>query len=143
MSPHRSFIVPLVIASIAILGCEAFSPRPSLLVARTGSTFHPFELQATAGGGKKSKESTNQESSRIGTNKLSAARKKQLGVAEDEDEYDLSMALNNNTDSFITKAIAGSLIVVMIALLVVGVVIPATTDYGEGVCNPILTAGRC
>jgi hypothetical protein len=35
------------------------------------------------------------------------------------------------------------LIATIFALLVVGVIIPSLTDYGEGVCNPILTAGRC
>ena len=65
------------------------------------------------------------------------------GKDDDEDEYDLYFALDQNTDPLITKLIAGSLIVALLALLVVGVVIPSTTDYGEGVCNPILTGGRC
>ena len=64
-------------------------------------------------------------------------------MSDDEDEYDLGVALNANTDPLITKIIAGSLIVVIIALLVVGLIIPLTTDYGDGVCNPALTAGRC
>lgn len=75
--------------------------------------------------------------------KLSDKRKKELGVAEDEDEYDLSQALNANTDPLITKLIAGSLIVVVIGLLVVAVVIPLTSDSGDGLCNPILNSGRC
>lgn len=75
--------------------------------------------------------------------KLSDKRRKELGVADDEDEYDLGKALDTNTDPLITKIIAGSLILVIIGLLVAGVIIPSTTDYGEGVCNPILTAGRC
>ena len=75
--------------------------------------------------------------------KISQERRKQLGINEDEDEYDLDFALDNNTDPLISKIIAGSLIVVIIALLTVGVIIPYTTDYGEGVCNPILNAGRC
>jgi hypothetical protein len=29
------------------------------------------------------------------------------------------------------------------SLLIYGIVIPATTDYGEGVCNTLLTGGRC
>ena len=75
--------------------------------------------------------------------KISQERRRQLGINDDEDEYDLGFALNNNTDPLISKIIAGSLIVVIIALLVVGVIIPLTTDYGEGVCNPALNAGRC
>jgi len=74
---------------------------------------------------------------------ISDKRRKELGLGEQDDEYDLEMALNNNTDPLITKIIAGSFILVMVSLLVVGLVIPYTTDYGEGVCNPLLTAGRC
>ena len=75
--------------------------------------------------------------------RFSEERKKQLGIVEGDDEYDLGMALENNTDPLISKIIAGSFILVMISLLVVGVVVPLTTDYGEGVCNPIVNAGRC
>jgi hypothetical protein len=76
--------------------------------------------------------------------KLSDKRKKELGVAEDEDEYDLSKALDANTDPLITKIIAGSLILVIIGLLVVAVIVPLTTDYNDsGLCNPIVNAGRC
>lgn len=75
--------------------------------------------------------------------KISQERRKQLGISDDEDEYDLGVALNANTDTTISKLVAGSFIVVMIALLVVGVVIPMTTDYGDGLCNPVLNAGRC
>jgi hypothetical protein len=75
--------------------------------------------------------------------KMTDARRRKLGIADDEDEYDLEFALENNTDPFITKVISGSLIVAILGLLIAGVVIPATTDYGEGVCNTILTGGRC
>jgi hypothetical protein len=126
------------------------------------------------------------------TNSMTADRRKKLGIADNEDEYDLEMALDNNTDPIITKIIAGryvlqcivshckadipventvsylagflsllytyltffvffsilvlryqSLIISILTLLVFGIVIPATTDYGEGVCNPLLTGGRC
>ena len=75
--------------------------------------------------------------------KISNDRREQLGIGDDEDEYDLGVALNTNTDPLITKIIAGSFILVVIGLLTVGVIIPATADYGDGVCNPLLTAGRC
>jgi hypothetical protein len=75
--------------------------------------------------------------------KISQERRQQLGIADDEDEYDLDVALSSNTDPLISKIIAGSLIVVLLGLLVVGVVIPSLTDYGDYVCNPIKTAGRC
>lgn len=75
-------------------------------------------------------------------NEISAARKQQLGIVN-EREYDLDLALERNTDPLITKIIAGSFILVVIGLLVAGIVVPSLTDYGEGVCNPIRTAGRC
>jgi len=78
-----------------------------------------------------------------GNDKISAQRRKQLGIADDEDEYDLGFALEQNTDDTISKIVAGSFIFIMIALLIVGVVLPSTTDYGEGICNPIQNAGRC
>ena len=77
------------------------------------------------------------------TNKMTSKRRNQLGIADDEDEYDLEKALENNTDPFISKLVAGSLIVVLLGLLIVGVIVPSLTDYGEGVCSPIQNAGRC
>jgi hypothetical protein len=77
------------------------------------------------------------------TSKITSQRRNQLGIADDEDEYDLDKALENNTDPFISKLVAGSLIVVLLGLLIVGVVIPSLTDYGEGVCSPIQNGGRC
>lgn len=52
-------------------------------------------------------------------------------------------ALEQNTDPVITKVVAGSFILVMIALLVYGVVIPSLAEYDEGICSPIQNAGRC
>lgn len=83
------------------------------------------------------------ESSLTKLHALTKKRRQQLGVDDTEDEYDLDVALENNTDPLISKIVAGSLILTMIALLIVGLVIPLTTDYGEGVCNPLLTGGRC
>jgi len=80
---------------------------------------------------------------KAGGDKISKKRRDQLGISDDEDEYDLGMALDRNTDPFITKVIAGSFILVLLALLVVGVIEPSLTDYGEGVCNPIRSAGKC
>ena len=85
----------------------------------------------------------NDEDEYIDGKKMTKARRKKLGVNDDEEEYDLEMALDNSTDPLITKIIAGSLILSIMALLIVGLVIPATTDFGEGVCNPLLTGGRC
>lgn len=78
-----------------------------------------------------------------GERKISQKRRDQLGIADDEEEYDLGFALEQNTDPLISKIIAGSLILVIISLLVAGVVIPSLTDYGEGVCSPIQHGGRC
>ena len=84
-----------------------------------------------------------QPAAKAPTNKITSQRRNQLGIADDEDEYDLDKALENNTDPFISKLVAGSLIVVLLGLLIVGVVIPSLTDYGEGVCSPIQNGGRC
>lgn len=78
-----------------------------------------------------------------GGNQMTSARRKKLGISDDEDEYDLDKALDANTDPLITKIIAGSLIVAILGLLVVGVIVPSLTDYGEGVCSPIQNGGRC
>jgi hypothetical protein len=75
--------------------------------------------------------------------KLSPQRRQKLGIADDEDEYDLDRALENNTDPLISKIVAGSLILVILGLLIVGVIVPSLTDYGEGVCSPIQNGGRC
>mmetsp|Transcript_7338 Transcript_7338/g.10703 ORF Transcript_7338/g.10703 Transcript_7338/m.10703 type:complete len:160 (+) Transcript_7338:18-497(+) len=74
---------------------------------------------------------------------ISKKRRDQLGISDNEREYDLDLALERNTDPLITKIIAGSFILVVMALLVAGIVVPSLTDYGEGVCNPITTGGRC
>ena len=78
-----------------------------------------------------------------GGNKMTSERRQKLGISEDEDEYDLYKALENNTDPFITKVIAGSLIIAIVGLLIVGVIVPSLTDYGDGVCSPIQSGGRC
>lgn len=78
-----------------------------------------------------------------GNKQISNERRKQLGLPDDADEYDLDKALENNTDPLITKIIAGSFIITIIALLVVGVIIPYTTIYDDGICNPIANGGRC
>jgi hypothetical protein len=75
--------------------------------------------------------------------RISQKRRKQLGINDDEEEYDLEFALKNNTDPLITKVVAGSLILAIFALLVVGVIVPSLTDYGDGVCSPIQNGGRC
>jgi hypothetical protein len=87
--------------------------------------------------------SSSSSSSLYANKKISKERRKQLGILDSEDEYDLDVALDANTDPLITKIIAGSLIVTIIALLVVAVIIPFTTTYDEGICNPILNGGRC
>ena len=61
-------------------------------------------------------------SSSFSLHMIDQKRKNQLGISDDEDEYDLYRALDVNTDKGITKIVAGSFILVMIALLVVGLV---------------------
>jgi hypothetical protein len=88
------------------------------------------------------KSNQNKDVIKTTPSEISQARKKQLGIV-DEREYDLDLALERNTDPLITKIVAGSFILVVIGLLVAGIIVPSFTDYGEGVCNPIRTAGRC
>jgi hypothetical protein len=133
---NRSFnFLTLVLAAVCMLGdTEAFAPRP----VTTTSTRNLLSLQA-----KPKQEYRKIKDNDVPNPKMTAARRKKLGLPDDADEYDLELALANNTDPFISKVIAGSLILAIFGLLVAGVIIPATTDYGEGVCNPILTGGRC
>jgi hypothetical protein len=127
--------LPLLLLAVAISMAsfgvsEAFAPRTPIISRET--TFLLAKRTAR-------KINDNEVPNR----KISNIRRKQLGIADDEDEYDLDIALDMSTDPFITKVIAGSLILAITALLVAGIVIPATTDYGEGVCNALLTGGRC
>ena len=88
------------------------------------------------GGGGNNQNPNSQDQRRApGGEKISKERRAQLGINADEDEYDLYYALDQNTDPIITKVIAGSFILVMIALLVYAVVIPSLTVYDEGVCR--------
>ncbi|KAG7374178.1 hypothetical protein IV203_013273 [Nitzschia inconspicua] len=114
-----------------------------LLLSSTGEGFSMGMLRALTPTTRTSLAATprNKQSSKV--QKITSKRRKELGINDDEDEYDLEMALDNNTDPIITKIIAGSLIVSIMSLLIYGIVIPATTDYGEGVCNTLLTGGRC
>jgi len=84
------------------------------------------------GGGNNNQKPNDQQP---GGDKISQQRRRQLGINPDEDEYDLGFALEQNTDPVITKVIAGSFILVMIALLVYAVVIPSLTVYDEGICR--------
>ncbi|KAG7349612.1 hypothetical protein IV203_012209 [Nitzschia inconspicua] len=114
-----------------------------LLLSSTGEGFSMGMLRTLTPTTRTSLAATprNKQSSKV--QKITSKRRKELGINDDEDEYDLEMALDNNTDPIITKIIAGSLIVSIMSLLIYGIVIPATTDYGEGVCNTLLTGGRC
>ncbi|OEU21805.1 hypothetical protein FRACYDRAFT_178083 [Fragilariopsis cylindrus CCMP1102] len=95
------------------------------------------------GRGNKNDDVDKEEKQFIPGKKINIAQRKKLGMNDDEEEYDLNVALENSTDPFISKLIAGSLIVSIFSLLIYAIVIPATTDYGEGVCNALLTGGRC
>lgn len=132
----RGFHAPTVMHPIARFVHPSVAEQLSLQTTKTTTT----SLEMVFGGGNKK---TKDEETFIPGKKMNVARRKKLGVNDDEEEYDLEMALDNSTDPFITKVIAGSLIVSILALLIVAIVIPATTDYGEGVCNPLLTGGRC
>jgi len=121
--------------------CTAFAP-PAVQVGTFLKSKHASGkiLMPLNAWGQKKKESQDREPLK---SEISEKRRKQLGISENEREYDLGVALETNTDPLITKIIAGSFILVVIALLVAGIVIPSMTDYGEGVCNPITSGGRC
>jgi hypothetical protein len=127
---NRSFnFLALVLAAACMLGdTEAFAPRPV-----TASSRNPVSLQAC----RKIKDDD------VPNPEFTANQRKKLGLPDDADEHDLGVAPENNADPFISKVVAGSLMLAILGLLVAGVIIPATTDYGEGVCNTILTGGRC
>jgi predicted RND superfamily exporter protein len=126
--PVMHFLSPFLLFGMMISFVVSFSLQPSCFDFRDSlSSYHNDQRCASS----------------VLLARLSDKRKKELGVADDEDEYDLSQALNANTDPLITKLIAGSLIVVVIGLLVVAVIIPLTSDTGDGLCNPILNSGRC
>ena len=104
------------------------SAQPRLVLLSAG-----FFGGGGGGGGGNNKK--NDQERVPGGEKISKERRAQLGINADEDEYDLYFALDQNTDPVITKVIAGSFILVMIALLVYAVVIPSLTVYDEGICR--------
>jgi hypothetical protein len=135
-------ICALMIGSQQAPKVASFAPGTTktlnwLLINDPSMTSHRFvTLNAW---GQKNKDTKAEEPLK---SEISEKRKKQLGIV-DEREYDLDVALATNTDPLITKVIAGSFILVVMALLIAGIVVPSLTDYGEGVCNPIRSAGRC
>ena len=127
----------LVLLALAAGSASGFAPPSS--PARGAATTSSLPGFFGGGGGKGDRDGPPPP----GGKRINNARREQLGIADDEDEYDLGAALDANTDPFITKVIAGSFIVALAALLVVGVVVPSITDYGDGVCSPIQNGGRC
>jgi hypothetical protein len=114
--------VILIVFCVLLTATTAYSPAHSrlILASRTARTLPVF-----------------------GSRKYSEQRRKKMGLGDgDDEEYDLDVALSQNTDSTITKVIAGSFILTIFALLYVGIIQPALNPV-EGVCNPILTQGRC
>ena len=103
---------------LAILLLLPFLPLLHAFVPSHGGTHHATAM--TIQNGRQSQSST--QSFKFKLHMIDQKRRNELGISDDEDEYDLDVALKNNTDPFITKVIAGSFILVMIALLVVGLV---------------------
>lgn len=148
-------ITMVVFVTISSTSCQGFSviqsqssrthpqqqqPQRIVVVSAPSSSSSSLEMIF----GRENKNDVDKEEKQfIPGKKMNVARRKKLGVNDDEEEYDLNVALENSTDPFISKLIAGSLIVSIFSLLIYAIVIPATTDYGEGVCNALLTGGRC
>mmetsp|Transcript_22869 Transcript_22869/g.51837 ORF Transcript_22869/g.51837 Transcript_22869/m.51837 type:complete len:117 (-) Transcript_22869:397-747(-) len=112
----------VLILAFCVITCSGFAPSNRL---------------------QQSKVQRYEEHSAVTLRMINQQRRNQLGIGEDEDEYDLDEALRVNTDDTISKIVAGSFIAVMIALLYFGLIQPQLTDYGEGVCSPIQNGGRC
>jgi hypothetical protein len=72
-------------------------------------------------------------------------RRDQLGLGAEDDEYDLQMALDNNTDRTIVKIVAAAAFVSIVGGLVVGVLLPLLdgSQASEGFCVPAQNGGRC
>ena len=129
----NGFVAPKNMVGSTMHGAPPFSPAAQSRPASTQPSLVVLSAGFFGGGGGNNKK--NNEKRAPGGEKISQERRKQLGINADEDEYDLYYALDQNTDPIITKVIAGSFILVMIALLVYGVVIPSLTVYDEGVCR--------
>jgi hypothetical protein len=154
---YSTIFTMVVFVTIFSISCQGFSVMIQSQSSRAqtqrifvgvstpaSSSSSSSSLQMIFGRGNKNKNDNDVEETQfIPGKKMNVARRKKLGIDDDEEEYDLGMALENSTDPFISKLIAGSLIVSITTLLIYAIVIPATTDYGEGVCNTLLTGGRC
>ena len=145
-------ITMVVFVTISSTSCQGFSviqsqssrTQPQRIVGVSAPTSSSSSsLEMIFGRGNKNDAVDKEEKQFIPGKKINVAQRKKLGMNDDEEEYDLNVALENSTDPFISKLIAGSLIVSIFSLLIYAIVIPATTDYGEGVCNALLTGGRC
>ena len=144
-------ITMVVFVTISSTSCQGFSviqsqssrTQPQRIVGVSAPSSSSSSLEMIFGRGKKNDAVDKEEKQFIPGKKINVAQRKKLGMNDDEEEYDLNVALENSTDPFISKLIAGSLIVSIFSLLIYAIVIPATTDYGEGVCNALLTGGRC
>ena len=145
-------ITMVVFVTISSTSCQGFSviqsqssrTQPQRIVGVSAPTSSSSSsLEMIFGRGNKNDVVDKEEKQFIPGKKINVAQRKKLGMNDDEEEYDLNVALENSTDPFISKLIAGSLIVSIFSLLIYAIVIPATTDYGEGVCNALLTGGRC
>ena len=149
-------ITMVVFVTISSTSCQGFSviqsqssrthppqQQPQRIVGVSAPSSSSSSLEMIFGRGNKNDVVDKEEKQFIPGKKINVAQRKKLGMNDDEEEYDLNVALENSTDPFISKLIAGSLIVSIFSLLIYAIVIPATTDYGEGVCNALLTGGRC
>ena len=141
----------LVVAVIALLCISKMASNTSAFMPPTTIKFNNKIAEKASitdtslfifGNNNKKKQATDEEIFG-GKSRISDKRRQQLGIGDNEEEYDLGVALQANTDDTISKIIAGSFIIAISALLVAGIVIPATTDYGDGICNALASGGRC
>lgn len=92
---------PLFIAIIACLVTSSLAFAPYKPIAVT-STAKPTGSSLYIFGGKKTAQTPPPQAPK---KTISGSRRKQLGISDNEDEYDLGVALATNTDPLITKVI--------------------------------------
>ena len=127
----------LLLAFLASSVCDGFVPVASTFITLPPTSRTPTSLPPSL-----HPPSFASSSSSLS---ISKKRREELGLAEEDVEYDLDAALATNTDPLITKIIVGSFTLVMVALIVFGFFLPYldSTQTDLGYCVPMQNNGKC